>query len=446
MSDLGWSYLTRRDKRDLLRGIADGVAYGGPYHVEIHPADRCNIDCFFCSTAALRGTDEVPMPRFVELLGELRAAGTRALRLSGGGEPLFHRRIEEFLDAVRTSEIPIENLTTNAVLLRRQLFAPLLATCDQITVSLNTADAEGYARMMQTSAKNFDRVVAQIEELIAERRRRRARRPQIQLQFLVWKENYRTIPEMYRLARRLDVDRILFNGLSFLRPEQQMTAAETDEMIELYEEVVRIDEFRCIGSIESYEQDLSTRLLEMRRRIGRDRPRGWQRAVRFATRRDIAWPAKLAHFARVQQQRHAERANQGRHGYCLIGWHSLLIRTTGEIAPCCILQGKSLGNVYRQSLAEVWHGEGYAQFRRELSRILRERESWALDAASDRTVETMCGQHGACPIATFYYWPDVRFVRALQRRLDAMPAPAEPITAPRSTAAAAPAPIADPSS
>ena len=69
MSDLGWKHLTPSDKQAILRGIEDGVAYGGPYHVEIHPADRCNIDCFFCSTAALRGTDEVPMTRLEELLG-----------------------------------------------------------------------------------------------------------------------------------------------------------------------------------------------------------------------------------------------------------------------------------------------------------------------------------------------------------------------------------------
>ena len=58
MSELGWKYLTADDKQQILQGIVDGVAYGGPYHVEIHPADRCNIDCFFCSTAALRGTEK----------------------------------------------------------------------------------------------------------------------------------------------------------------------------------------------------------------------------------------------------------------------------------------------------------------------------------------------------------------------------------------------------
>src|SRR5256885_16756547 len=61
--ELGWKYLTEDDKQRIIEGVRDGVAYGGPYHVEIHPADRCNIDCFFCSTAALRGTDELSLTR-----------------------------------------------------------------------------------------------------------------------------------------------------------------------------------------------------------------------------------------------------------------------------------------------------------------------------------------------------------------------------------------------
>src|SRR5512146_3176021 len=114
MSDLGWKYLTESDKAAILRGIAEGRAFGGPYHVEIHPADRCNIDCFFCSTAPLRGTDELPLTRFEELLRELKEAGTRSVRLSGGGEPLFHRQTKKYLRTIAEIGLPIENVTTNA--------------------------------------------------------------------------------------------------------------------------------------------------------------------------------------------------------------------------------------------------------------------------------------------------------------------------------------------
>jgi MoaA/NifB/PqqE/SkfB family radical SAM enzyme len=416
MSELGWKYLTRDDKAAILQGIADGTAYGGPYHVELHPADRCNIDCFFCSTAALRGTDEVPLPRFVELLAEMRAAGTRSLRLSGGGEPLFHRSIKPFLAAVAESGLPIENLTTNAVLLRSEVVELIARVCDQVTVSLNTADEDGYAKMMRTNPRNFGRVVDNVKALTA-RRRETGKGPRVLLQFLVWKENYRSLPAMYDLAVEMGADQILFNGLAYLRPEQQMTAAETDEMMAFYEGLVRRDEYRRIACINSFEQDLTARVEALSRRVGADRGGVLRRLARFATRDDFPLRERLAHLGRQARRRWVVRANQGLEAHCLIAWHSLVVRTTGMVAPCCILQGKELGNVYRQSLREVWLGEPYQSFRRELGRILREGERWQHDPATDRVVDGMCGKKGACPIGTFYYWPDHHFLRGLGDRL-----------------------------
>src|SRR5438034_9009168 len=118
MSELGWKYLTATDRDAILRGVRDGVAYGGPYHVEIYPADRCNIDCFFCSTAAIRGTDELPLSRIEELMAECKEAGTRSGRLAGGGDPRFHRQTKGMLPAIATGRLPMENITTTAVRLR----------------------------------------------------------------------------------------------------------------------------------------------------------------------------------------------------------------------------------------------------------------------------------------------------------------------------------------
>jgi MoaA/NifB/PqqE/SkfB family radical SAM enzyme len=425
MSELGWKYLTESDKRQIISGVRDGVACGGPYHVEIHPADRCNIDCFFCSTAALRGTDELPLTRLEELIGELKACGTRSIRLAGGGEPLFHRKTKDFLRTIAASGIPIENITTNAVLLSGEVAEILLGpgVCDQITVSLNTGDPKTYASMMQTTERNFDRVLENVRKLLAERRARKLAQPRINLQFLVWRENYRSIREMYELARELDVDTIFFNGLAFLTPEQHMSAGETEEMMRLYEEVVRIDEYRRIQIIDSYEQDIRPLVGEMNARLDAERrARGpLARLAHLALRRDLTWNEKLAHRRKIAAAREIERETAGLDEPCIIGWHSMLIRTSGMVAPCCILQGAPLGNVYQQPLRDVWYGEGYARFRGELSRIMRQREGWEHDAAADQTVVAMCGGKGSevCPIKSFYFKPDIGFMKDLNATLRA---------------------------
>lgn len=412
MSNLGWKYLTKTDKQAIRKGIQDGVAYGGPYHVEIHPADRCNIECFFCSTAALRGTDEFPMTRFEELLGELKAAGTRSIRLSGGGEPLFHREATKFLGAIGASGIPIENLTTNAVLLNQKVSDLLVGICDQVTVSLNTADPDTWSTMMKSPARNFERVLANIRGLVELKRTRKSRTPHINIQYLVWKGNFTTIPKMYALAADLGVDSIMFNGLSFLSPDQKMDASETAEMMRLYTDLVRLDEFKLIGGINSFEQDLTSHLAAMHAELAPLNPprAAAVKAVKLVLRGDFKtiW-AKL-------QWRLAQRRPKLEE-FCIIGWHSLLIRSNGSVAPCCILQGSDLANVFRQPLSAVWHGETYQKFRSELSEIIRKADDWKPDKSSDRTVVANCGNKAAdpCPIRSFYYAPDAEFLQAFNR-------------------------------
>ncbi len=414
MTDLGWQHLGTKEKKNILRGIRDGVAYGGPYHVEIHPADRCNIECFFCSTAAIRGTDEIPLSRFEELLGELRQAGTRAIRFAGGGEPLFHRKIKDVLRAVAANGIPIENVTTNAVLLDAEIAGLLVQTCDQVTVSLNTGDAGSYAAMMQTPARNFERVLQNIKGLLEARRAAGSKRPIINLQFLVWRENYRNIPQMYELARELDVDTILFSGLSFLPLEKQMNDDEIKAMLRLYEDVIRIDGLRRVATISAFERDIDGDVAEIVHRLSAERRKtGFiRRAINFLGRNDYSLAEKIRHHLRINRK----TPDLGKlDEACIIGWYSMLVRSDGTVAPCCILQHKRLGNIFKQSVADVWHSEAYQRFRTELTGIIHDGERWTKKSDS-QTVDDVCAVKGTylCPMKTFYFSRDQSFLPQLR--------------------------------
>ena len=416
MTALGWQHLTNNDKRALLGSIRSGEPLRGPLHVEIHPADRCNIDCFFCSTATLRGTDEVPLRTWSDFIHELKTSGTRSIRLAGGGEPLFHRQIREVLQVLADEQMPIENITTNGVLLTDKVVPLLLNACDEITLSLNTGDPDTYARMMQTPPKNFERVVKNAKSLIAARNRAKAKGPRLIVQYLVWKENFRSIPAMYDLAREIGADDIIFGGLAYLRPEQNMSSAETDEMMQLYQNVLRRDEYRRIRAVDTFEQDLRERVAAMNAELHQERSRRslLSRATALLGDGNFTFRERWDHFWSIRRASAIDRRIASLDIPCIIGWYSMVVRTSGEVGGCCILQGKRLGNVYQESLDQVWRGEAYESFRQELRRIMLEREAWQV-SPTDRIVEPLCGGKTAhCPI-NFYYREDAAFVEALQR-------------------------------
>jgi MoaA/NifB/PqqE/SkfB family radical SAM enzyme len=85
-----WEHLTSSEKSSILDAIARGAEPPPPRVVELSWQDRCNIDCFFCSTSDLRaGNFELSADTLESLFREMRTMGVRGVRLMGGGEPLF---------------------------------------------------------------------------------------------------------------------------------------------------------------------------------------------------------------------------------------------------------------------------------------------------------------------------------------------------------------------
>ena len=240
----GWERVSPEDKARILEGIPAATALMPPRLVELSWQDRCNIDCFFCSTSEVRaGNFEISGERLRSLFDEMREIGVRSVRLMGGGEPLFRKDTVELVRAIGERGLRIADVTTNGVLLTEPVVRALFETgCDEITVSLNTAEPESYAAMMQTTARNFDRVVANVARA-AEIKRELGSSCKIRVQFLIYKENYRQIPAMYDLFHSTGADKFFLNGLYPVRPMPGMEAAEVDEMLRLYEQVLAQDYF-----------------------------------------------------------------------------------------------------------------------------------------------------------------------------------------------------------
>jgi len=255
----------------------------------------------------------------------------RAL-LHGIGEPLLNRdlvRMIAHLKARGTTALFNSNAITLGPRLGRQLIGSGL---DELRVSLDATTPETYARVRGVDA--FQKVVSNLEELARAKREAAVAHPRVSLWFTGLRDNIEEIGGLVELARRvgaegINLQRLVYNGLGLATREQSL-----------------------YGRLQEREAAL------IRATEAAARAAGVEFSASGATAPEISLtPARL------------DRPWSA----CRRPWSLVYVTVHGNVLPCCIApwitehyEGIVLGNLYRQSLEEIWWGERYVAFRREI--------------------------------------------------------------------------------
>jgi radical SAM protein with 4Fe4S-binding SPASM domain len=415
-----WERLSAGEKDAILAEVFDRAPSRGPRVVELNWQDRCNIDCFFCSTAEVRsGNHILSSERLHSLFDEMAELGTGAVRLAGGGEPLFRRDAAELIDALGQRKIRVTDVTTNGVLLTERVLRALFsAGCDQLTISINTSNPGSYAEMMQTAARNFERVVENVKRAV-EMKAALQTHCAIRLQFLIYEANAELLPEMYDLFLATGADRFWFNGLyPVSTPLNLIRGDRLGLMIAGFETVLARDYFRQLEAFSFWDAEIQRQIAEATVRV--------LKAAPLAHRVRLKWKAL------TDRDDRAKREVQDLDEYCLVGWYSTTINANGDVVPCCILQDRRsavLGNLNEAPLGKIWKSDRYERFRAELREIMARRGA-INDFSRACVVEGQCAAKGVCPNRSFYWNDDVAFRRLFHENvLRLVPASGEPFAA-----------------
>lgn len=99
----------------------DGSSKIGPYVVELDPTAACDMACPGCiSEDIIAEGGRFSNKRLIEFPSEFEKAGVKAVILIGGGEPLTHPRVGDFISMCASLDIRI-GITTNGTLIGRYL-------------------------------------------------------------------------------------------------------------------------------------------------------------------------------------------------------------------------------------------------------------------------------------------------------------------------------------
>jgi Fe-coproporphyrin III synthase len=294
---------------------------------KIKLTSRCNLRCVMCRYWQTRSETALASERWREVFVELASLGCRKLHFSGG--EVFLR--PDFLDLVESAVghgLKV-NLTSNGTLVTKRVARRLAdAGVNSVSISLDGPSAAVHDAVRGQEAA-FARAVRALRLL-----REASSALKLRVNFVVMQDNYRRLPEMVRLAGELGASDLVPMPIDEKGPRRRRLSR---------------------SQIRRYNRELAPQVLELRRKYGL--PADPSRVYPFGVTEDeIGWSAK-GFYARGAFERRP----------CLAPWLHAFFAWDGETYLCCMTNGRmeSLGNVGRQSVAEVFHGDACERVRRE---------------------------------------------------------------------------------
>ncbi|NOY90396.1 MAG: radical SAM protein [Deltaproteobacteria bacterium] len=302
-----------------------------PRRLHLEVTNGCNSLCTTCvRTRAPEPTVELA-PELVErLLAQLPELESAALQVNG--EPLLYRPLPWLVRELVRRHVHVE-LNTNAITLEGEMARSLVdAQLPQINISLDGATASTYARIRGVDA--FERVLRNIRHVL--RLRGAAPAPRVVLWVTLSRQNIAELDSLFDLAVQLGVDGVYLQRLVFFGYGHARAADS------LHGRLTR-------------GQSLSVARATVRAR---------------AAGLDVA--ASGGHAPDAMHRGLAPDAEPYR--ACRRPSESAVVMANGDVVPCCIAtfvaprDAITMGNLKRQSLAEIWSGERYREWREGLRR------------------------------------------------------------------------------
>jgi MoaA/NifB/PqqE/SkfB family radical SAM enzyme len=304
-----------------------------PCHVQLEATTHCNLACYMCvRNETVTHPQHLSFEDFARLFEQIRPA---RMTLSGAGEPLLNPDLMRMIDGARRGGTRVMIPTNGTLLGRPGLAEGLVETgVNTLKVSIDAATAQTYAAIRRQDC--FDRIIEGIRRVDTLKQQRAARFPEIRFDVVILKENYAEIPDILRLARRLNVRTVFFRALQATGiggPRQEEIGKDVD-----FEQLRRAVE---MGRAEAARLGVRTNLRDIARAFG-----AW-------------WSLYVQHDAALSGQ------------VCLLPWLQCFVSVTGELSPCCATysnQGISVGNVFEQEFEAVWNGPALQALRRRFRR------------------------------------------------------------------------------
>ena len=216
-----------------------------PRTVEIFISDDCNHKCVGCHSSMLHEEHigKLNIKVVKKVIRELSTLGVEGIEISGGGEPLLHPNIVEFMECV--NEKMVGGMITNGTVITEKIGDSIVENLRFVRIALDAGSKDVYEKIHRV---NHFKILKNNIRYIVKRKQELKSNITIGLKYLVSEKNYFDIIKATELAKSLGVDYIQFKALR--RDENTITdLVKVSELIEDSKKLAN-NSFKVMGSIE----------------------------------------------------------------------------------------------------------------------------------------------------------------------------------------------------
>ena len=198
-----------------------------PVYVRIKPINLCNHGCFFCVYSTgfrvkdgaeidhivsgmhedMKEDDIIPRDKMIEILHDLANMGTKAVTWSGGGEPLMHPDIADFMRLTLALKMDLSIITNGQNLVKEK--AEVLSDAKWVRVSMDYTTPEEMHRFRNVPERSFMSVMSNISKFAAIKKQS----CDLAVNYIVHRNNYKNLYPFTQLLKESGVENVRFSPM-----------------------------------------------------------------------------------------------------------------------------------------------------------------------------------------------------------------------------------------
>ena len=296
-----------------------------PYSVQYAITDDCNMNCKMCPIHYV-GTERehADFDTFKRIVDQLN--GTEEISLVGLGEPLFYPMIVDAIKYCKSKGL-IAKVTTNGLLLNNdeRLKQLILSGLDTISISIDAI------KDPPEGAHYNKRVVQYVERLIWLKKELSFNTPRIVLQPIIFKNKEQDLYDIIEWGARIGTHRInVLRMHMYFDTYVDMQRPSRKEEKEIFKHIAKLRKKHNI-------------------RIDCIQDQFFTGAKGFLYR-------YFKYFLRIDS-------------FCTRLLNYPYITREGDVVPCCVLPDFKFGNVLKDDIRNIWHGDKLKHFRKHHNKV-----------------------------------------------------------------------------